>query len=68
MDEVPVTALVVLDDQGVSWDTFGIVGTPTTLIVDSEGRAVFNHIGYAEYMNEMLSMEIEALLKRSEAL
>jgi hypothetical protein len=68
MDEVPVTALVLLDDKGLSRDVFEIVGTPTTLIVDSKGRAVFEHIGYAEDMNEMLSREIEALLERSEPL
>jgi hypothetical protein len=68
MDEVPVTALVLLDDQRLAWDTFEIVGTPTTLIVDSQGRAVFTHIGYAGYMNDMLSSEIEALLERSEPL
>lgn len=68
MDGVPVTALVLLDDKRLGWDTFEIVGTPTTLIVDSRGRAVFKHIGYAEYMNDMLSNEIDALLEISEAL
>ncbi len=68
VDGVPVTALVLLDDKRLAWDVFEIVGTPTTLIVDSSGRAVFKHIGYAEYMNDMLSREVDALLERSEPL
>ena len=68
MEEVPVTALVLLDDKRLAWDVFEIVGTPTTLLVDSEGRAVFKHIGYSESMNDMLSREVDALLKRSESL
>ena len=68
MEGVPVTALVLLDDKRLAYDVFGIVGTPTTLIVDSEGRAVFKHIGYAEHMNDMLSSEIDALLERSKPL
>ena len=68
MREVPVTALVLLDDKRLAWDVFEIVGTPTTLIVDSEGRAVFKHVGYAESMNEMMSREVDALLERSESL
>lgn len=68
MDGIPVTALVLLDDRRLAWDVFEIVGTPTTLIVDAQGRAVFTHIGYAEEMNDMLSSEIEAMLERSEAL
>jgi hypothetical protein len=68
MNGVPVTALVLLDDKRLGWDVFGIVSTPTTLIVDSKGRAVFKHIGYAEYMNDILSSEIDALLEKSEPL
>ena len=68
MDTIPVTALVLLDDQRLAWDVFEIVGTPTTLIVDSQGRAVFKHVGYAEEMDGMLSSEIEAMLERSRPL
>lgn len=68
MDAVPVTALVLMDDQRLAWDVFEIVGTPTTLIVDSRGRAVFEHIGYSEEMDGMLSSEIEAMLERSRPL
>ena len=65
MDGIPVTAVVLLDDKRISYDVFEIVGTPTTLIVDSQGRAVFRHIGYADHMQDMLSNEIEALLART---
>lgn len=68
MEGVPVTALVLLDDQRLAWDTFSIVGTPTTLLVDSQGRAIFTHIGYAPGMNDMISGEIDALLQRAEPL
>jgi len=68
MSGVPVTALVLLDDKRLGRDIFGIVGTPTTLIVDSLGRAVFKHVGYGEDMNDMLSGEIDALLEKSESL
>jgi hypothetical protein len=68
MDGVPVTALVLLDDQRLAWDVFNIIGTPTTLIVDSEGRAIFKHIGYSPHMDDMMSDEIDALLQRSESL
>jgi hypothetical protein len=68
MDDVAVTAVVVLDDKRLSYDVFEIIGTPTTLIVDSQGRAVFKHVGYAEHMQEMMSAEIEALLSRARSL
>jgi hypothetical protein len=68
MEGVPVKALVLLDDRGLGRDVFEVKGTPTTLIVDGDGRAVFRHVGYAEYMDDMLSNEIEALLERSRPL
>ncbi len=68
MDDAAVTAVVVLDDKRLSYDVFEIIGTPTTLIVDSQGRAVFKHVGYAEHMQEMMSAEIEALLSRARSL
>lgn len=64
MDEESVTAVVLLDDKSLAYEVFEISGTPTTLIVDSKGRAIFRHLGYAEHMQETMSAEIEALLSR----
>lgn len=68
MDEAGITAVVLLDDKRLSYEVFEIIGTPTTIIVDSQGRAVFKHIGYAEHMQDMMSTEIEALLSRARSL
>jgi hypothetical protein len=61
MEEENMTVRVLLDDQRLSYEVFDIVGTPTTLIVDSEGRAVFRHVGFADHMGEMLFTEVQAL-------
>lgn len=66
MEEESVTATVLLDDKQLSSEFFEIIGTPTTLLVDARGRAVFRHIGYADHMQEMMSAEIEALLSKPE--
>lgn len=44
-------------------DAFGVSGIPTTVILDSEGREAFRHIGYdgPDYVAE-LSLEIDLLL------
>ena len=55
---------VLLDDQEISREKYGVFATPTTFIVDQYGRAIFKHIGYVEGEEVMLEREIELLLKR----
>ena len=43
---------------------YEIPGTPVTVIVDREGRAIFRHLGYSPGDEKMFQEEVEILLKR----
>jgi hypothetical protein len=62
--EISLSLPVLLDDKDVSHDKYELYATPTTLIVDSRGRIVFKHVGFAEGMEGTLKREIELLLQR----
>ncbi len=55
---------VLLDTEGISGDLYKVYATPTTFIVDHEGRAIFKHVGYGQGQEVMLEKEIELLLER----
>ncbi len=49
-DETKVQVLAIyVDASAVSQDKLGIVGIPTTLLIDSEGREIARHIGPAQW-------------------
>lgn len=59
-----LTVPVLLDDQDISGETYGVFATPTTFVVDTAGRIMFKHIGYGPGMEGMLQREVALLLKR----
>ena len=64
VSEYNLTLPVLLDDQDVSHQVYGVVYTPTTFLIDRRGRAVFRHVGFAEGQETMLEKEIALLLER----
>ena len=63
-DNALLSVPILLDDQEISGEKYGVFATPTTFIVDQYGRAIFKHIGYVEGHEKMLEREIELLLAR----
>jgi len=63
--EDSLSLTILLDDQDVSGEAYGVFATPTTFVIDPMGRMIFKHIGFAEGMENMLEREISLLLKRS---
>ena len=63
-EDESLTMPILLDSESVSRELYGIYATPTTIIVDQAGRAIFKHIGYGEGQEVMLEAEIELLLER----
>ena len=55
---------VLLDDKGVADKAYDIVYTPTTLIIDPEGRVIFRHVGFAGGQENMFDKEVRLLLQR----
>lgn len=62
LDENNVTHLVLNDEEQEVFQTYGVAGVPTTVIVDHAGRTMFRHVGFAEGMEERFEREIETLL------
>ncbi len=62
LDENNVTHLVLNDEEREVFQSYGVAGVPTTVIVDHAGRAMFRHVGFAEGMEERFEREIETLL------
>ncbi len=58
-----LTLRILLDDKQIADKNYNLMATPTTLIVDRGGRIVFKHIGFSPGMEEMLTKEIQELLK-----
>ena len=62
--ELGLTLPVVLDDKGLADKAYEILYTPTTLIIDPEGRVIFRHVGFSEGQENMLTKEVHLLLER----
>ena len=58
---------VLLDDKQFARKEYNVVATPTTYRVDTSGKLVFKHVGYAPGMEKVLEKEIELLLARKPA-
>lgn len=52
---------VILDDGELS-KQYGVVGIPTSIIIDKQGKVGMKHIGVVPDMPRVLSRDIEALL------
>jgi thiol-disulfide isomerase/thioredoxin len=51
--------------MGVGIDqVYGVTGIPTTFVIDKQGVIRYRHIGYRENLDQMLSREVEELLKQ----
>ena len=50
------------DTQGVAISQYGVAATPTTFLVDDEGRIVWRRYGYLPGEEEMLRARILRLL------
>jgi len=64
-EEYGLSLPILLDDQDISHEVYRIAYTPTTFILDSRGRAVFRHVGFAEGQEDMLETEIHMLLEKT---
>jgi cytochrome c biogenesis protein CcmG/thiol:disulfide interchange protein DsbE len=53
---------VVFDPQGVSAETFGLEGMPTSFLIGRDGRIRFVHLGYSAQTLNAYRQEIEQLL------
>jgi thiol-disulfide isomerase/thioredoxin len=66
-DNASLSMPVLLDEEKISREKYNVRATPTTVIIDRSGKAVFRHVGYGEGEEKMLEREIELLLKRAPA-
>jgi peroxiredoxin len=62
LKEHGVTFTTLNDPDGKVFDAYGVRGTPTTIVIDPEGRLMFSHIGYGEGLEDEFVKEIETLL------
>jgi peroxiredoxin len=56
---------ILLDDKRAVGKTYDVMYTPTTVILDRDGRAVFRHVGFSEGDGAMLDREVRLLLNRT---
>jgi hypothetical protein len=64
-EEYELTLPVLLDEEDIGHEVYEIVYTPTTFVVDRQGRAVFRHVGFNEAQAGMLEKEVRLLLERT---
>jgi peroxiredoxin len=64
VQELGLTFPVLLDEKGIADKAYEIVYTPTTLIIDPEGRVIFRHVGFAGGQENMFDKEVRLLLQR----
>lgn len=62
LSDVPVSYLVVRDAEGVSPQTYGILGMPTGYLIDREGVVREIHQGFRKSDGDQLRTEIVKLL------
>ena len=63
-----VRHLVLNDLKGEVMDAYHVTAIPVTVMIDSEGRVVFRHLGFAPEMKERFEKEIDTLIAwRNEA-
>ena len=62
LDEKGVAHTVLHDESNDVFDTYGVVGVPTTVVIDQAGRLMFRHVGFVEGLEEQFAREIDTLL------
>jgi len=67
MQEVGVTFPVVEDQTNIAGSLYQVAGTPTSFLIDREGRIIFRGVGYAPGSENELRAQIEYLLTRKAA-
>ena len=55
---------ILMDDQEIAGENFGIQGVPTNLFLDQDGRIVFKQVGFREGMEDGIRAMIDALVER----
>lgn len=63
-DQFGFTIPNVFDTRGVAVSQYGVSATPTTYLVDDEGRIVYRRYGYLPGEEVDLREQIETLLAR----
>jgi len=63
--EVGATFPIVLDTEKKAREIFNLVGVPTNLLIDREGRIVFRHLGFSLGQEKMLDAEVQYLIEKS---
>jgi hypothetical protein len=64
-EEFELSVPILLDDREVSRKVYEIIYTPTTFILDRQGRAIFRHVGFVPGQETMLEKEVRLLLERT---
>ena len=62
MDEKGLSFPVVLDEDGAIASRFGVRGTPTSFVVDADGRIRFSEVGYTTGWGLRLRLWIARIL------
>lgn len=60
--EFGATFPVLVDEPKISRELFELVGVPTTLLIDRQGKVVFRHLGFSPGHEKMLEAEVGILL------
>ncbi|GAA3962571.1 TlpA disulfide reductase family protein [Allohahella marinimesophila] len=63
LNQFPVSYPVLLDPKGKTPEAYGLVGMPTSYLIDHKGNIVSVHEGFRDGDIEKLRQEIEALRK-----
>jgi hypothetical protein len=53
---------VLLSEKDFARTNYGVLGAPTNLLLDSDHRTVFRHLGYGEGGEKRMEAEIRELL------
>ena len=59
--DYPVDFTLLLDESGVVVEAWGVLGLPTTLVVDPQGRIVYRAVGGRAWDDPVLLDRVRAL-------
>ena len=62
LKEIQSDYAMLMDEQGEVRTKYQIPGTPVTVIINKEGRAIFNHLGYGEGDEVQYEKEVQMLI------
>ena len=61
-DELGLTLPVAVDEGLVTYNAFGVVATPSTAVLDPDGKIVFEAASYLRFTGESIREQVEILL------